>query len=331
MGLKYSQFAIRGIDISQFNGVIDWTKVQGNFVAIRVGYGNTIDTKFVENIILAQKKDVGIMYYWYMDFYNNHISTSSVNGMSDEAWGAKQADNCWSAIKNYRPATVFIDIESTNGTYAPKIETVFNRAQTIAKAFLERLDSLNGRSNGIYCSLGMLPLFSSWFKNRPLWVAWYPYRTSLVGNMAIVQMVIDKGWNTKPLIWQYASDGIVNDDGIKAGISYFGTQIREMDLNGWVGTQAQYEQMFDTAVTPHTPDDETLPIPVTQFTTYKVSTWPYLFIRQEAKYNANKIGLIYPDKEVSISEIVAGDGSQSKGWGKLYGQSGFMSMNYLTK
>jgi len=32
----------------------------------------------------------------------------------------------------------------------------------------------------------------------------------MVGNMAIVQMVIDKGWNVKPIIWQYASDGDVD-------------------------------------------------------------------------------------------------------------------------
>jgi GH25 family lysozyme M1 (1,4-beta-N-acetylmuramidase) len=268
MGLKYSSFAIRGIDVSQFNGVIDWSKIQADFVGIRVGYGNTIDTKFVENISNAQKKDIGIMYYWYMDYYNNRISTSSVNGMSDEAWGAKQAENCWSAIKSYKSGTVFIDIESTNGTYAPKIETVFNRAQTIAKSFLERLDSLNKSSNGIYCSLGMLSLFNSWFKDRPLWVAWYPYRTSLVGNMAIVQMCIDKGWNRKPLIWQYASDGMVNDDGIKAGIGYFGTQMAEMDLNGWVGTEAEYAALFGAT----TPDDETEVIPVSNTRTIEVKT-----------------------------------------------------------
>ncbi len=68
MGIKYNSFAIRGIDVSVYNGVIDWSKVNANFAIIRVGYGNSIDTKFVENINLAQKQDIGIGYYWYMDY-----------------------------------------------------------------------------------------------------------------------------------------------------------------------------------------------------------------------------------------------------------------------
>lgn len=257
MGLKYSSFAIRGIDVSVFNGVIDWSKIEANFGGIRVGYGRTIDAKFYENWINAKGK-VNRIAYWYMDYYSNHIVGNSANGMSDEAWGALQADNCWRELKD-DPAPVFLDIESTTGGYAPKIETVSNRAQTIAKSFLERLDSLNKKRNGIYCSLGLLNWFSEWFKDRPLWVAWYPFRQYNTSTVAVVQMVIDKGWNCKPLIWQYASDGIINDDGIKAGISYFGTQMAEMDLNGWVGTQAEYEKMFGVNI----PDDETIPeIPV---------------------------------------------------------------------
>ena len=49
MGLKYSSFAIKGIDVSQFNGTVDWDKIVADFSGIRVGYGHTIDTKFKEN------------------------------------------------------------------------------------------------------------------------------------------------------------------------------------------------------------------------------------------------------------------------------------------
>jgi len=268
MGLKYSQFAIRGIDISQFNGVIDWSKVQGNFVAIRVGYGNTIDSKFVENAANAHKKGINLVFYWYMDYYNNHISGSSVNGMSDAAWGKLQAENCWNAIKDYQHVSVFIDVESTNGNYAPKIETVQARAQAIMGAFLSRMDELNNKENGIYCSLGLLPWFYAKYRSRPLWVAWYVYRTSLVGTMAIVQMCIDKGWNTKPLIWQYARDGDIDDNGIPDGRE-MGTQYDFLDLNGWVGTQAQYAEMFGSVTIPVEPP-VIIPEPIDTVTTMSV-------------------------------------------------------------
>jgi len=291
MGIKYSSFPIRGIDVSQFNGVIDWSKVDANFGALRVGYGNTIDTKFVENINLAQKKDgINIIYYWYMDYYNNHISGTSVFGMDNAEWGRKQADNCWAAIKDYRPGTVFIDVESTTGNYAPKIETVKDRAQEIMSAFLSRMDELNKRTNGIYCSLGLLDWFYSKHRSRPLWVAWYPFRQYNTSPSAIIQMVIDKGWNVKPIIWQYASDGDVDDNGSSDGRS-MGMQYSFLDLNGWVGTLEQYENMFSSI--PNTPDDEA-PIPDVPNTVTTMSVKRVVSLRNEPVISASTFITLLP-------------------------------------
>jgi GH25 family lysozyme M1 (1,4-beta-N-acetylmuramidase) len=264
MGIKYTDFAIRGIDVSTYNGVIDWTDMPAHFASIRVGYGRTLDNKF--NVNWAQCK-INKFGYWYMDYYNNHISTHPANGMSNEEWGTEQAENCYKFMGG--KDIVFLDIESTNGSYAPKIQEVRERVLEIAKAFLIRYDQLNGKTNGIYCSLGLLNWFDNWFKDRPLWVAWYPFREYNTSPVAIVQMVIDKGWYTKPIIWQYASDGDIDDNGVKVGKTYFKTQMAEMDLNGFVGTNEQYEQMFSATV--ETPDDETgNPIPVELVTTMSV-------------------------------------------------------------
>lgn len=250
MGIKFSSFLIRGIDVSIFNGVIDWQDMPAHFASIRVGYGRTLDARFNYNWANCKINKFG---YWYMDYYNNHISTHPAYKMSNEAWGREQAENCYKFMGGKE--NLFLDIESTTGGYAPKIHEVRSRVLEIAKAFLIRYDQLNGRKNGIYCSLGLLDWFDNWFKDRPLWVAWYPFRQYNTSTVAIVQMVIDKGWKVKPIIWQYASDGIVNDDGIKMGKTYFKTGLAEMDLNGWVGTNAQYEYMFDTTVTPPLPED----------------------------------------------------------------------------
>ena len=243
MGLKFSSFAIKGIDVSQFNGTIDWSKTSGcNFAAIRVGYGRTLDTKFTTNWAGA-KNYVKRIPYWYMDYYSNHTSSSSVNGTSDADWGIAQANTCWNAIKNDCEGIVFLDIESASASVASAITTVASRAQAIAKAFLQQMDTLNGKTNGIYCSVGMLNWFASWFKNRPLWAAWYNENQTI----ATVKAAVTKaGWTGTPLIWQYASDGDINDDGTGDGTS-LGMQYKDLDLNAWLGSSTDYSNMFSSS------------------------------------------------------------------------------------
>jgi len=243
MGLKYSSFAIRGIDVSQFNGAIDWTKVSANFSGIRVGYGRIIDTKFQENWLNSRGK-VNRIPYWYMDYYSNHTSGATVNGMADADWGKEQAETCWNNLKNDPDGSIFLDIESGNPTYSPAISTVAVRAQAIAKAFLERMDELNCKLNGIYCSMGLLNWFSAWFKDRPLWVAWYNENQT---QQTVLSAVSTTGWLGKCLIWQYASDGDMDDNGTGDGAA-MGMQYKTLDLNGWLGTSAQYTELFSKEV-----------------------------------------------------------------------------------
>jgi GH25 family lysozyme M1 (1,4-beta-N-acetylmuramidase) len=263
MGIKFNSFKLKVIDVSQFNGVIDWEKLKASgieYIVIRVGYGNTIDSRFVENVNNAKKYGLKIFFYWYMDYYNNHIATSSVFGMDDSAWGKKQATNCWNAIKPYWDGTglVFIDVESTNGNYAPKIETVQERAQTIMSGFLSEMDILNGKTNGIYASLGLLPWFYTKWRTRPLWMAWYPYRTASVTVSNAIASAKSKGWNSL-LMWQYASDGDIDDNGTEDGRTV-GMQYDFLDLNGVIdesGFLALFNQTLVVDPPIDTPDDET--------------------------------------------------------------------------
>lgn len=245
MGLKYSSFPIRGIDVSLFNGTIDWTKVSAHFSGIRVGYGRSLDSKFQENWSNSKGR-VKRIPYWYMDYYSNHMSGSAVNGMADADWGKAQAETCWNAIKNDPEGSVFLDIENGNPSYAPPISTVAARAQAIAMAFLGRIDELSRKTNGIYCSLGLLNWFSSWFRNRPLWVAWYNESQT---PQSVLSAVAQNGWTGKCLIWQYASDGDMDDNGTGDGVA-MGMQYTNLDLNGWIGTSAQYTELFGKEVQP---------------------------------------------------------------------------------
>lgn len=84
---------IRGIDVSQYNGAIDWSKTGAfAFAGIRVGHGNVKDAKFDVNWQRA-KGLVARMPYWYGDYYSHRITNM---GLSDAQRGVKPAQNCYS-------------------------------------------------------------------------------------------------------------------------------------------------------------------------------------------------------------------------------------------
>ena len=102
MGIIFNNFKIRGIDVSSFNGLINWDKLaikKPTFVAIRAGYGRTTDIQFKANWAGAKGKTNRLV-YWYMDYYSNwYNKNSSAYGMSDANWGKSQAEYCWNLIK----------------------------------------------------------------------------------------------------------------------------------------------------------------------------------------------------------------------------------------
>jgi len=259
MGIVFNNFAIRGIDVSGFNEVMDWNKAvekNVNFSGIRVGYGRTTDSQFIKNWTNAKSK-VFRLPYWYMDYYSNYNPNSPVYNMSDANWGKEQAKNCWELIKNDPDCSiVWLDIESGGSSYSPPITTVQERVLTIARAFLEQMDILNGKFNGIYCSMGLLSWFYKWFRNRPLWVAWYNETQTIA---SILRNASAYGWVGKVLIWQYASDGDATNDGIGDGVS-FGSCGKWLDLNGWASTEDEYKTFSNNQiVVPPTTDSDPLP------------------------------------------------------------------------
>ena len=190
-----------------------------------------------------------------MDYYSNHNSYSSVYGMGDYAWGESQAVYCWNLIKNDMDGAsiVFLDIESGGASYSPTITTVTERAHTIARGFLDKMDSLNGKLNGIYTSLGFLSWLGKEFSHRPLWVAWYNETMTVNGVMqdrtveSVVLSSKARGWTGEVLMWQYASDGDATGDGIGDGLD-FGMDYKSLDLNAWTSTAKRYSEFVGGSV-----------------------------------------------------------------------------------
>lgn len=239
MGMKFTDYPIRGIDISEFNGAIDFDSLKetgANFCIIRAGYGKTTDKGF----LLNWKQCKGKMHrsaYWYLDYYSNwYFKDSSVYGLSDADWGKKQAEKAWEFWKHDPEGIVFLDIE--NYSQAPKMDTCWDRVLTMMDAFYAKLDALSKKTNGLYASYGWLDLFPSRFKNRPLWVAWYKEDIALE---KVRELVVSKGW-TNFWMWQYASDGDINNDTIPDGKEY-GTQLKTLDLNIWMKSAEEFYRL----------------------------------------------------------------------------------------
>ena len=179
---------IRGIDVSYHNGIIDWKKVANagyKFAIIRAGYGtNTVDNKFIENIVGADtaKLDIGI--YWFI--YARNVQEAIEN--------ADMCDITRKLYKNIINMIVWADYEYDSDSYATR--TGFKQTKesrtNIVKAFLERLES-KGYEVGVYANPDYLKGKFGDLSAYPLWLAKY---SSSMGEY-------------QPYMWQHSSKGTV--------------------------------------------------------------------------------------------------------------------------
>lgn len=110
-----------GIDVSQWNGTIDWTKVRTDFAIIRVATGKTIpDTQFEKNYRNAKNAGIPLGAYYYM-----YATT--------EAAALKEAQKCYELIKDKQFEFPFaLDIETDDQAALPQ-----TKLESIIKTFLD--------------------------------------------------------------------------------------------------------------------------------------------------------------------------------------------------
>lgn len=135
----------RGIDVSHWNGDIDWKKVKSSgidFAIIRAGYGKEISQKdafFDYNIIGASNAGLDVGVYWF-----------SYAASVDEA--IKEANTCHEVIKPYKnkiTLPVFYDFEYDTEEYNGNIQYTRYLRTDIIRAFCEEIESL-GYKAGYY-------------------------------------------------------------------------------------------------------------------------------------------------------------------------------------
>ena len=173
------------IDVSTWNGNIDWNKVYKSgvrYAMIRSSFGvenpNQVDNKFVRNITNAQKAGVkcGIYHYSYAK-------------SATEA--KKEAEFCLKTIKGYKiDLPVAFDIEDSSQTHLGK-----DTLTSIVIAFCDRIKSAGYRPM-LYCN--------------PNWLCNYLHKDKLINKYDIWLAnwgVSAPSYNCA--IWQYSENGSV--------------------------------------------------------------------------------------------------------------------------
>ena len=126
---------IKGLDVSKFQGEVDWAQVKAagyRFAMLRAGYGySTVDPEFHRNASECNRIGLPIGAYWFC------------YAVSPEA-AAQEADSCISTVSGYRlDYPVCYDIEQAGADYIEKQGVSFTPAlaQDLVKSFCSRVES----------------------------------------------------------------------------------------------------------------------------------------------------------------------------------------------
>lgn len=171
-----------GIDVSEWQGDIDWSAVTADFAIIRAGYGRLEkqkDEKFEQNYSGAKAAGIPIGAYWY-----SYATTV------EEA--VKEAEVCLKVIAGKRfEYPIYIDIEEQRTLSLGKAAV-----SAIIRAFLDKVESA-GYWVGLYMSASPLSAYvSESVRNRyAVWVAHY--------------RVSKPGYSGSYGMWQKSSNGSV--------------------------------------------------------------------------------------------------------------------------
>lgn len=203
----------KGIDVSSYQGVVDWKQVKSDaveFAILRAGYGREIsqkDSSFERNYFGCTENNINTGAYWY-----------SYALSADEA--KKEADACLKSIAgkklNY---PVYFDIEDKT-----QLGLSDKRLQDIAVAFCNEMETA-GYWVGIYSYKSFLEsVFTEDFLKRySIWVAHTGVKAT--------DFKYDHG------IWQYSHKGkikgILSDVDLNYGYIDYPSMIKNAGLNGY--------------------------------------------------------------------------------------------------
>ena len=191
---------IKGIDISEMNGVIDFEKVKKSgidFVIIRASFGRKKEDKLLHRnakACIRNKIPIGFYYYSYA---------------VDEETAREEALFFLKSIKDYKDHIKYpliIDMEDSDGYKKEKNAISKKNLTNIVKVATDVIRN-QGFIPMVYANKDYFDnyLDEEELKNVPKWIAWWNEKAQ-----------IDK---SKYTIWQYKSTGIVEGIGTKVDMN----------------------------------------------------------------------------------------------------------------
>lgn len=200
---KKLQGQLLGIDVSKWNGNIDWKEVKEagiEFAIIRAGYGqNTVDIQFERNIKGCIENDIYVGVYWFSYAYTNEMAV-------------KEAQFCKSIIgpyEKYIKLGVWFDFEYDSTAYASRrgVHITKDKCTNIAYAFCKEIEK-DGYQAGIYTNIDYANNYftKDILKEYNVWIADWS---------AVCR------YDGKYLIWQYTDGGEVKGINGKVDMDWY--------------------------------------------------------------------------------------------------------------
>ena len=187
------QILKKGIDVSYYQGDIDWEKAKSagvEFAIIRCGYGmdvkNQDDEKFERNVTECER--LGIPYGVYLYSYADSVAKAE-----------SEAAHTLRMLNGRKPLyPVYYDLENAQTTGRCSKEQILK----IAKTFIGIMEA-NGLWAGIYANLywNNTLLTDGWYNSKARWIAQWADNCTYGGEYGI---------------WQYTSSGRI--DGITGNV-----------------------------------------------------------------------------------------------------------------
>ena len=141
---------LKGIDVSKWQGEIDWEAVKKSgvdFVMIRAGYGkNNIDEYFERNISECNRLGIPCGVYWFSYAYTEKMARN-------------EAKYCIEAIKKYKisyPVAFDFEYDSVDFAAGKGVKVTKTLASKLVRAFCEEIQNA-----GYYVSVYANPNYLS--------------------------------------------------------------------------------------------------------------------------------------------------------------------------
>ena len=206
-----------GIDVSKYQGLIDWEKVAASgidFAMIRVGYRTmesgiiTEDDSAKYNLQEATAHGIKVGAYFFS------TAVTEAEAIEEAQWTAE-------FISQYKITyPVAFNCEGFENTKSRQYNLTKEERTTLAKAFLNQIYE-SGYTPMFYASKGEMEGDSKWVtseleKSCKVWVAWYP---------AVAYPATEKAdYSGSYDMWQYTNNGTVAgiDNPVDVNVAHFG-------------------------------------------------------------------------------------------------------------